>query len=90
MGDIILFILFMAALTSAISILEVVTAYFIDERGCLGNVLQSHLGLLLLLSEYFVPYPWAVLQILKQYSINHLWILWMNYHQYTCCPLVEL
>jgi len=32
-GTLFFFILFMAALTSAISILEVVTAYFIDERG---------------------------------------------------------
>ena len=32
-GTLFFFILFMAALTSAISILEVVTAYFIDEKG---------------------------------------------------------
>ena len=32
-GTLFFFILFMAALTSAISILEVITAYFIDEKG---------------------------------------------------------
>ena len=32
-GKLFFFILFMAALTSAISILEVITAYFIDEKG---------------------------------------------------------
>jgi len=32
-GTLFFFLLFMAALTSAISILEVITAYFIDEKG---------------------------------------------------------
>ncbi|MDC0882225.1 sodium-dependent transporter, partial [Candidatus Marinimicrobia bacterium] len=32
-GTLFFFILFMAALTSAISILEVITAYFIDQKG---------------------------------------------------------
>ena len=36
-GTLFFFILFMAALTSAISILEVITAYFIDEKGWSRN-----------------------------------------------------
>ena len=36
-GALFFFILFMAALTSAISILEVITAYFVDEKGWSRN-----------------------------------------------------
>ena len=44
-GTLVFFILFMAALTSAISILEVITAYFIDEKGWSRAVSYTHLTL---------------------------------------------
>jgi NSS family neurotransmitter:Na+ symporter len=55
-GSLFFFLLFMAALTSAISILEVVTAYFIDQKGWTRKKATFQFGIIITIVGAFCSF----------------------------------
>ncbi|SVA86292.1 uncharacterized protein METZ01_LOCUS139146, partial [marine metagenome] len=55
-GTLFFFLLFMAALTSAISILEVVTAYFIDQKGWTRKKATFQFGIIIIIVGAFCSF----------------------------------
>ena len=67
-GTLFFTLLFMAALTSAISILEVVTAYFIDQKGWSRNRATIQFGAIITIVGVFVLFQWVKELILQNTS----------------------